>query len=139
LQVAAELSDRFPDGVYFVNLALINDPELVAFTIAQTLDVNEIAEQPLLDLLKVFMREKHLLLLLGNFEQVVDAAVYVAELLATCPQLKVLVTSRSVLHIRGEQEFAVPQLQLPDTNLLPDISVLSQYEAVALLSSVLRQ
>ncbi len=132
LQVAAELSDAFPDGVFFVNLAPISDPELVVPTIVQTLDVKEIADQPPLGLLKAFLYEKRLLLLLDNFEQVVDAAVYVAELLSTCPQLKVIVTSRAVLHIRGEQEFVVPPLQLPGLNRLPDLVSLSQYEAVAL-------
>jgi predicted ATPase/serine/threonine protein kinase/DNA-binding CsgD family transcriptional regulator len=132
LQVAAELSDRFPDGVYFVNLAPISDPALVVPTIAQTLGVKESAEQPLLDLLSAFLREKQLLLLLDNFEQVVSAAVQVAELLATCPKLKGIVTSRAVLHVRWEQEFAVPPLSMPDPKHLPDLVTLSQYEAVAL-------
>ena len=107
LQVAAELNDAFPDGVYFVNLAPIADPEIVVPTIAQILGVKEIAEQPMLDLLKAFLREKHLLLLLDNFEQVISAAVYVAELLIACQTLKVIVTSRAALHVRGEQEFLV--------------------------------
>jgi predicted ATPase/class 3 adenylate cyclase/DNA-binding CsgD family transcriptional regulator len=132
LQVAAELSEAFSDGVYFVNLAPISDPELVVPTLAQTLNVKEIAEQPLLDLLKASLHWKHLLLLLDNFEQVVGAAVYVAELLAACPNLKVLVTSRMALHVRGEQEFAVPPLAVPDRGRLPDLGALSQYEAVAL-------
>ena len=132
LQVAAELSDAFPDGVHFVNLAPISDPTFVVPTIAQTLAVKEVTDQPLLDLLKAFLHEKHLLLLLDNFEQVVSAATYVAELLVTCPKLKVLVTSRAVLQVRGEQEFAVPPLQLPDPKHLPDLVALSQYGAVAL-------
>ncbi len=132
LQVAAELSDAFPDGVHFVNLAPISDPTFVVPTIVQTLALKEITDQPLLDLLKAFLHEKHLLLLLDNFEQVVSAATYVAELLVTCPKLKVLVTSRAVLQVRGEQEFAVPPLQLPDPKHLPDLVAFSQYEAVAL-------
>jgi predicted ATPase/class 3 adenylate cyclase/DNA-binding CsgD family transcriptional regulator len=132
LQVAAELSDRFPDGVYFVNLAPINDPELVVSLIAQSLLVKEIAGQPLLDILKAYLREKHLLLLLDNFEQVVSAAVQVADLLATCPKLKMMVTSRMALRVQAEQEFAVPPLALPDPKHLPDLVALSQYEAVAL-------
>jgi predicted ATPase len=79
-----------------------------------------------------FLREKQVLLLLDNFEQVVSAAEPIAALLAACPQLKVLVTSREVLHVRGEQEFAVPPLALPDPKRLPDLLALSQYEAVAL-------
>ena len=132
LQVAAEMSDAFSDGVYFMNLAPISDPELVVPTLAQALDVKEIAEQSLLDLLKTSLQEKQLLLLLDNFEQVVDAAVYVAELLAVCPNLKVMVTSRMALHVRGEQEFAIPPLSVPDPRRLPDLVALSQYEAVAL-------
>src|SRR5437588_2291804 len=73
-----------------------------------------------------------MLLLLDNFEQVVGAAGQVADLLATCPQLKVIVTSRVVLHVQAEQEFFVPSLSLPDPNNLPDLVTLSQYESVAL-------
>ncbi len=132
LQVAAELSEVFLDGVFFVNLAPISDPALVVPTIAQTLHIKEVADQALLDLVNAFLREKQVLLLLDNFEQVVGAGVHVATLLAACPQLKVLVTSREVLHVRGEQEFAVPPLSLPDPQRLPDLLALSQYEAVAL-------
>jgi predicted ATPase/class 3 adenylate cyclase/DNA-binding CsgD family transcriptional regulator len=131
LQVAAELSDRFADGVFFVNLAPISDPAFVVPTIAQALDVKEFAEQPVHDLLKAFLREKELLLLLDNFEQVVSAALQVADLLVTCPQLKVLVTSRIVLHVQAEHEFAVPPLTVPDPRHLPDVVALAQYEAVA--------
>jgi len=132
LQVAAELSEMFSDGVYFVNLAPLGDRELVVSTIAQALGLKEVAGQPLLDLVSVWLREKQLLLLLDNFEQVIGAAVEVTALLARCPKLNVLVTSRAVLHVRGEQEFAVPPLALPDPTRLPDLVALSQYEAVAL-------
>src|SRR5947209_9885971 len=80
LHVAAELSDLFSDGVYFVNLASISEPALVVPTIAQTLDLKETGTQPLFDLLKTSLRDKQLLLLLDNFEQVVSAAVQVADL-----------------------------------------------------------
>jgi predicted ATPase/serine/threonine protein kinase len=132
LQVAAEASERFVDGVFFVNLAPISDPALVVPTIAQTLDLKETGGQPLLDLLKTSLREKQLLLLLDNFEQVVSAASQVADLLAACPKLKIVVTSRMVLHVRAEHEFAVPPLALPDPTRLPDLVALSQYDAVAL-------
>ena len=135
LQVAAELSEEFPDGVYFVNLAPIRDPGFVVPTIAQVLDVKEIAWQPLLDLLKAVLREQQLMLLLDNFEQVVGAAIQVAGLLAACPQLKVLVTSRMVLHVQAEQEFTVPPLAVPEPRHLPDLVALSQYEALALFLS----
>ena len=132
LQVAAELSDRFADGVFFVNLAPISDPALVMPTIAQTLDFREGSGQPWLERLHEVLQQKQMLLLLDNFEQVVSAGVQVADLLATCPQLKVVVTSREVLHVRGEREFAVPPLVLPDLKHLPDLPMLSNNTAVAL-------
>src|SRR5262249_3220824 len=82
--------------------------------------------------LKNDLREKHLLLLLDNFEQILDAAPVVAELLAAAPRLKVLVTSRAPLRLRGEHEFAVPPLTLPDPRRLPPAEALSQYGAVEL-------
>jgi predicted ATPase/class 3 adenylate cyclase/tetratricopeptide (TPR) repeat protein len=134
-QVAAELSDRFADGVFFVNLAPISDPTFVVPAIAQTLDLKETGEQPLHDLLQASLQERQLLLLLDNFEQVLSAASQVADLLAACPRLKVLVTSRFVLHVQGEQEFAVPPLAVPSPTHVPDLMALSQYEAVALFIS----
>lgn len=132
LQVAAELSDRFADGVYFVNLAPLIDPAFVIPTIAQVFDVKEIADHALLEQLQAYLGEKQLLLLLDNFEQVVSAAVQVADLLATCPKLKIVVTSRMPLHVRAEQEFTVQPLAVPNPKHLPDLGALSQYEAVAL-------
>ena len=132
LQVAAKLSEVFPDGVYFVNLAPTRDPGSLMPAIAQALDVKDLAEQSLLDLLKAYLRQKQLLLLLDNFEQIVSAAVQVTEVLAACPKLKVVVTSRAILHVRGEQEFAVPPLAVPGPKYVSDLVVLSQYEAVAL-------
>jgi predicted ATPase/transcriptional regulator with XRE-family HTH domain len=115
LQVAADLVDDFPDGVYFVDLAPIRDPNLVSGALAQILGVRESGGQPLLDCLKDYLCDKRMLLLLDNFEQVLDAAPLVADLLATAPQLKILVTSRERLHLRGEQEVAVQPLALPPT------------------------
>ena len=132
LQVAAELSEAFTDGVFFVNLAPIRDPIFVLPAIAQTLEVKELGAHSPLDLLKASLREKHLLLLLDNFEQVVQAAPQVAALLVACPELKIVVTSRMALHVRAEQEFAVPPLALPDPKRLLGPVALSQYEAVAL-------
>src|SRR6266699_3634769 len=110
LQVAAQLSEVFPDGLSFVNLAPLHDPEFVVSTIAQTLGIREVVGQSLLEHLREELQQKQLLLLLDNFEQVVSAALQVAELLATCPRLKVLVTSRMGLHVQAEQEFAIPPL-----------------------------
>jgi predicted ATPase/class 3 adenylate cyclase/DNA-binding CsgD family transcriptional regulator len=144
LQVAAELADHFADGVFFVNLAPVSDPTLVVPSIAQTLGIREVTGLPLLALgiqevaglllkrLKEHLQQKQVLLLLDNFEQVASAAVQVADLLAACQQLKVLVTSRAVLHVRAEHEFAVPPLTLPDPAHLPDLAALPHYAAVAL-------
>jgi len=132
LQVAAEASDQFPDGTWFVSLAPLSDPDLVIPTIAETLAVREVAGQSQLEHLKASLRERHLLLLLDNFEHVVSAATQVADLISACPRLKVLVTSREALHVRAEREFPVPVLELPDPQHLPSLPVLSQYEAVAL-------
>src|SRR6266571_4515499 len=132
LQVATELSESFAGGVFFVDLAPLNNPSLVISTIAQTLGIQEAAGQPLLERLKEHLRQKQQLLLLDNFEQVLSAAVQVADLLAACPRLNVLVTSRETLHVRTEHEFAVPPLAVPDPNHLLDLEALAQSEAVAL-------
>ena len=132
LQLAAEVVDQFPNGVYFVPLAAINDPDLVASTIAKTLGVQESGGRSSQDLLLEYLRNKRLLLVLDNFEQVVAAAPLLSELLKVSPGLKMVVTSRAVLHTSGEQEFPVPPLRLPDPRHLPDLESLSQYEAVAL-------
>ena len=132
LQVATDLLDDFGGGVYFIQLAPVSDPTLVIATIARTLEVKETGERPFLDLLISYIRDKHLLLLLDNFEQVMPAAPGLSDLLADCPQLKILVTSRAVLHLRGEHEFPVPPLELPDLTDLPESEILSEYAAVAL-------
>ncbi len=132
VQVAAETLDAFPDGVSFANLAPITDPALVLSTIAQTLEVRAAGSQPLRDALHASLRDKRLLLVLDNFEQVLDATSVVADLLAVCPQVRVLVTSRAALHLRGERVYAVPPLALPETTPLPPLETLTQYAAVRL-------
>jgi len=132
LQVATALLDVFADGVCFVPLAPLRDPDLVAPTLAQALGLQETGEQPLRDLVHASLQDKRLLLLLDNFEQVLGAVPWLADLLANCPHLKILVTSRAVLHLRGEHEFPVPPLALPDFTHLPESEALSQYAAVAL-------
>ncbi len=132
LQVAAEVTERFTDGTWFVSLAAVSDPELVLPSIAQTLGLQEEGDRSLLHQLQITLREKQVLLLLDNFEQVASAARHVADLLTVCSRLKVLVTSREALHVRAEREFPVPALALPDLEHLPDLETLSQYEAVAL-------
>jgi class 3 adenylate cyclase len=117
LQGAAELCEPFTDGVFFVNLVPISDPAFVIPTIAEALGIQEGADQSLLERLKENLQQKHVLLLLDNFEQVVSAAVQIVDLLTACLQLKVLVTSREVLHVRAEREFPVPpcRSQIPNT------------------------
>jgi predicted ATPase len=138
LEVGAESLHSFREGVYFVPLASINDPTLVIPAIAHTLGMqHRYAErhQPLaehMEYLKTFLREKHCLLLLDNFEQVLRAAPEIAELLVACPHLKILVTSREALHLAGEYEFPLAPLALPDgTSPLP-MHELTQYAAIAL-------
>jgi predicted ATPase/DNA-binding CsgD family transcriptional regulator len=132
LQVATDLLDDFPDGVCFVPLAAVSDPDLVIPTIAHALGIKEAGEQSLWDLLQTDIRDKQLLLLLDNFEQVLAAAPQLSNLLSNCPALKIVVTSRAVLHIHGEHEFPVPPLALPELTHLPEREALSQYAAVAL-------
>src|SRR6266568_827031 len=132
LQVATDLLDDFADGVCFVSLASISNPDLVTATIAQTLGIQEAGEQSVAELLHAYVRDKRLLLLLDNFEQIAEAAPRLVDLLVGCPGLKILVTSRAVLHIRGEHEFPVPPLALPDLTHLPEGEALAQYAAVAL-------
>ena len=131
LHVAAELSDDFADGVFVVALAPVNDPTQVVPAIAQTLASLIASDRPLFTLLQAFLKEKQLLLLLDNFEQVGEAAVMLADLLAACPRLKIVVTSRMGLHVRAEHEFIVPPLSVPTLKQLPDVRTLSHYEAVA--------
>ncbi|MDQ4127773.1 MAG: tetratricopeptide repeat protein, partial [Actinomycetota bacterium] len=132
LQLAAELLDEFEDGAFLVALAPIVDPSFVASAIAEPLGVVESGDRPLEESLKDHLQGRELLLFLDNFEQVVEAAPFVGELLAACPTLKVLTTSRSVLRIYGEREFPVPPLQLPDPKRLPSLERLTEYEAVRL-------
>src|SRR3989440_5066239 len=110
LHVAAELSDDFTDGVFVVALAPVNTPEQVVPAIAQTLGIGETSDLPLFPLLEAALKGKKVLLLLDNFEQVVEAAVVLAELLAGCPRLKVMGPSRMGLHWRAEHEFIGPPL-----------------------------
>lgn len=132
LQIAAELCDDFTDGVFVVALAPVNAPDQVVSAIAQTLGINESSDLPLSSLLEAALKGKQLLLVLDNFEQVIDAALMLAELLTACPRLKIVVTSRMGLHVRAEHEFVVPPLSVPTLKHPPDLRSLSHYEAVAL-------
>jgi predicted ATPase/class 3 adenylate cyclase len=132
LQAAAELTEQFEDGVFFVSLAAIRDPQLVVPAMAATLGVKEAGGQPLLESVEDSLGEKHILLMVDNFEQVIEAAPVVTELLSTASNLKVLATSRIPLRLYGEHEYAVPPLALPDPERLPSVERLTHYEAVRL-------
>jgi predicted ATPase/DNA-binding XRE family transcriptional regulator len=112
--VAEQLIPDFVDGAWFVDLSPVRDPALVLPTVAQVLGVREVDEQPPLALLRVYLQERKLLLVLDNFEQVLDAAPGIAELLAGCAGLKVLTTSREALHVRWEHVYPVPPFEIPD-------------------------
>lgn len=132
VQALTYLAKDFVDGMYFLSLMETNTPNLVVPTIAHKLGLQEIGSQSVLDLLKAFLKEKHLLLLLDNFEQVVEAAPILPDLLGYCPHLKLLVTSRTVLRISGEYELFVPPLALPDLTQFLAQEHLSHYPAIAL-------
>jgi predicted ATPase/transcriptional regulator with XRE-family HTH domain len=132
LQVANEMRDHFVDGVCFVSLAAISDPMLVFPTVAQVLGIQEGGAQSIVEQMKSVLHDKYFLLVLDNFEQVVMAASEVEELLVVCPGLKVLVTSRSVLHLQAEHEFAIAPLAIPNLDQLPALAVLLENAAVAL-------
>jgi predicted ATPase/transcriptional regulator with XRE-family HTH domain len=144
IEVATRLldstDDGVADGVFFVTLAPINDPDLVAPTIAQVLGVKESEDRPLIATLSEYLRHKRQLLVLDNFEQVLDAVPQVVELLQACPLPKVLITSREALHVRGERQFSVPPLSVPEREAfgvggrVPGVGLesLSHYSAVEL-------
>lgn len=132
LEVAEGLLDGFGDGVFFVPLAPVSAPPLVASTIAQVLGLKETGDEPVQAKLIRHLQHAKALLVLDNFEQVVSAANLVGDLLERCPQLKVLVTSREALRLRGERQFNVPPLALPREGQLPAVESLASYAAVQL-------
>jgi predicted ATPase/DNA-binding XRE family transcriptional regulator len=134
VEVAAGLEDRFDDGVAFINLVPIHDPDLVVPTIADAFGIGEEGGRPRLERLKHGLRTKRLLLVLDNFEQVIPAAGLVADLLSACPGLKALVTSREMLRVRGEHVFPVPPLPVPDSRRATASELLSQSAAVQLFA-----
>ncbi len=135
IEVANDLRDDFPDGVVFVALAHLRDPRLVASTIAQTLGVREAGGRSLTSRLHVVLRDKRHLLILDNFEQVSSAAPVVGNLLSTCPALKVLITSRAVLHLSGEYDLLVAPLGLPSLTETDSPAGVAQSAAVQLFAA----
>lgn len=135
LQVAAKLAPRFAGGVCFVPLDQLSDADAVVPAIAGTLEISggqEGSDAPLIEQAQAVLRDSPFLLILDNFEQVLPARRAVVNLLAGCPQLKVLITSRALLHIQAEHLFEVPPLPLPNHEALRDLEKLSRYPAIAL-------
>lgn len=132
LQVMHELLHEFTDGIAFVPLASISTPDLVLPAIVQALGLKESRESSPLQHLQTHLRDASCLLFFDNFEQVAAAAPLLTNLLEHCAHVKILVTSRVVLHLRGEHVVVVPPLALPDLNHLPPLDLLLQNAAVAL-------
>lgn len=130
LQIGWDLLDEFPDGIYFVSLAAIRTPHLVISAIAEVLNRQETETRSLRADLKRFLQARRCLLIIDNFEHVIEAVPLVTELLMHCPHLKVLVTSREVLHLQSEHVYLVSPLSLPDSAypLVPEH--LAQVDAV---------
>lgn len=134
LHVIAEMEQNFSDGVHVVSLAPVTDPDIVMSTIARTFGLRDIGDRPVKERLFEHLGKKRLLLMLDNFEQVLEAATEVAELVVACPQVSVLVTSRALLRLSAERHFPVPPLAVPDVKHLPPLEALSAYSAVALFT-----
>jgi predicted ATPase/serine/threonine protein kinase/DNA-binding winged helix-turn-helix (wHTH) protein len=135
IQVATDLVERFPGGTHFVPLASLSDPNLIGSVIVQTLGFREGGTQSALEVLKQNLQDSlraPMLLLLDNFEHLIQGAPTVADILAISHHLKIMVTSREALHVYGEHEFPVPPLLLPDVRSIPSVEALSQYPAVTL-------
>jgi predicted ATPase/DNA-binding CsgD family transcriptional regulator len=132
LEVARKLAGDFADGPYFVDVSPVTDPERVLATIAEALDVHEIGRQSLLESIKGRFRDRQALIVLDNFEQVLEAAPHVAEILSGCPEVRVLATSRAPLRLRWEQELPVPPLRLPDLQRHEPAGSLKMVPSVAL-------
>jgi predicted ATPase/DNA-binding SARP family transcriptional activator len=138
VEAAAQIRAEFADGVVFVALAPIRDPSLVLTAVAQAIGVGETGARPLIDGLKDALHGVHMLMVLDNFEHVAASAPSFAELLAAAPALKLLVTSRALLHLSGEHAFAVPSLAVPDPADLPPADQVADYGAVALFVTRVR-
>jgi predicted ATPase/class 3 adenylate cyclase len=132
LQIAVDLLDQFPDGVWFVELAPVSDPELIPKTILSAFGIVE-QGGTVLQQLTDYLREKNLLLVLDNCEHIIEACAKTAgTLLNEAHSLKILATSREALGVTGEANWTVPSLSLPDVKRLPAVEQLAQYEAVQL-------
>ena len=132
LQVAADVVDDYPDGVWLVEFAPIADPSLVPKTVASALNVPEQPGRDMMETLVDALRPKTLLVLLDNCEHLVAACARLTDLLRACPDLRLLATSREALGVSGETTWRVPSLSLPDPQRLPPLDRFTEYEAVRL-------
>jgi predicted ATPase/class 3 adenylate cyclase len=133
LQLAADVAQDFRDGVYFVPLSAVNDPALITSAIVNALGVEVAGNRAAVDVVNAYLGARNVLLVLDNYEQLLpDGASIVSELLHASSGLKVVVSSRAVLRVYGEQEMPVQPLRLPDPHALPGLEALSQFEAVKL-------
>jgi predicted ATPase len=133
LQIGLEMIDHFEDGVYLVRLAPVSAPELVVSTVAEVLGIRDTTgSQPIAEMLIEFLRDKHMLLVLDNFEHLVSAASSIGEILEACPNVKAVATSRSPLRLRAEKEIPILPLAIPTIRNFSDIQSLSKYPAVEL-------
>ncbi|MCC6178512.1 MAG: tetratricopeptide repeat protein [Chloroflexi bacterium] len=132
LQLATDVREQFDDGVFLVELAPLRDATLLLAIVAAALGVPERAGQPVDEILRGYLSARRLLLVLDNVEHLLAAAPAVASLLAAAPGLKVLATSRAPLRLRGEREYHVTPLAMPDLERLPGPEALRQYAAVEL-------
>ena len=132
LEVGKRLGDIFPGGIWFVDLTAIRLPADVPSALARSLGMPDGGPAPLLERLSTYLQARESLLILDNFEQVLQAAPLLDELLALAPGLKVLVTSRELLHLRAEQTLPVPPFALPDPDHLPPVDALVQLPSIAL-------
>jgi predicted ATPase/DNA-binding SARP family transcriptional activator len=132
IEAARNLASHYRDGVRYIPLAAVDDPDLAAVAIARAIGASLSPARSAGDALCAFLQDKHLLLLLDDFDPVVSAAPLIADLLAAAPSVTCLVTSREPLHIPGEQEFPVPPLTVPDPRNLPPIAGLLNFSAIAL-------
>jgi predicted ATPase/class 3 adenylate cyclase len=132
VRAARELLGDYPDGVFLAELGAISDPLLVPSTVANTVGARAEGQREIIDSVRNHVRDREMLLVLDNFEQVLVAASVVAELLGASPRLRVMVTSREPLHLAGEQEFSVPPLGLPDGQGVAPLEEVMRCEAVEL-------
>lgn len=132
LQVAAEQLDAYEDGVFFVDLTVLIDPDQIIGAVAETLSVRELSTEPILTTLERYLQDRQLLLVLDNFEHLMDGGYLIGNLMAAAPKVDVLVTSREVLRVSGENTYPVPPMRLPEPGQKIAANELANYEAVEL-------